>query len=423
MCAAGFWLGCSVLLADSGGLAPELLPQAAFRDAPVTFESLEQLALQNSPSLEIARQRIQGLEGKHLQAGLYPNPSIGYLGEEIGEEGRAGQQGLVFEQRIITGGKMGRKRAVVQSELSVAAQEYQLQQHRVISDVRVAAHQVVAAQRTLALAEQLVQLGEASQRAAEQLLAAQEVGRADLLQARIEANAAKLARERARQSLTGRWQQLVAQLGRPDLSPMPIEDTWERFENSPLSWHAALDRLLSESPEWRHAAAELELAQAEWASQCASRIPDVDVQGGVAYNFASGDTLSTFGVAVPLQLFDRNQGNIQQARAQLNAAHEELRRVRLDLHQRLAVTFHDYTEASAAVQRYRETILPDAREVFQLVNEGYRQGEFSYVQLLTVQKTYYQTHLDFVAALRDLQVNRTRIEGLLVSGGLNPPKR
>jgi outer membrane protein, heavy metal efflux system len=385
------------------------------------IEQLEAMALERSPALAVAARRIEALQGRYLQAGLYPNPTIGYQGEEIGDEGRAGQQGIVVGQRIVTGGKLGWNRAVVSQEIAAAEQQWQMQRYRVISDVHTAAHEVIAAQRTVALAEKLVQLGNDFLATAQQLLAAREVSRLDVLQANIEAQAAKVRLERARQSLAGQWQQLAAQVGSVDLPLTTIEDDWERSEPTPLVWEETLERLLQQSPEWFHAAVEIERAKAGLASQCAGRTPDVELVGGVAYNFGSGDTHAGVGLAVPLQWFDRNQGNILRARAELSAAHEQLQRVELMLHRRLAAVFQEYDNARATVVCYRSEILPAAEEALQLVSKGYQQGEVGYLELLTVQRTFFQTSLDFVAAFRDLQINRTRIENLLLSNALDEP--
>jgi len=122
-----------------------------------------------------------------------------------------------------------------------------------------------------------------------------------------------------------------------------------------------------------------------------------------------------------LQIFDRNQGNIQRAGAELAAARQEVRRVEMNLQQRLAAAFNNYANARQQVQQYENDILPDARESLELIQQGYRQGEFGYLELLTSQRTFFRVNLDYVTALRDLWVNITRIEGLLLSGGLQSP--
>jgi hypothetical protein len=68
--------------------------------------------------------------------------------------------------------------------------------------------------------------------------------------------------------------------------------------------------------------------------------------------------MQRYRVISDVRVADRNQGNIVRARAELSAAHEELQRVELMLHRRLAVVFQEYENAWATVSRYREEILP-----------------------------------------------------------------
>ncbi len=183
----------------------------------------------------------------------------------------------------------------------------------------------------------------------------------------------------------------------------------------------AAHRLLAESPERRRAVAQIERARAALSRACAGRVPDFELEAGIHYDLASDETLTTVGVAVPLQLFDRNQGNIARAQAELAAAQHEIRRVELTLRDRLAEEFQHYLDARETVAEYRESILPDADAALTLVRKGYTEGELGYLDLLTAQQAYFRTHLAFVDALRDIQISRIRIEGLLLAGGLERP--
>ncbi len=415
------WYGLLVsgaVLADDASTFESDPPQET---VPLTLDQLEDLALQRHPTLAVASRRIEALQGAYVQAGLYPNPMIGYHGEEIGDEGRAGQQGIVVAQRIVTAGKLGWNRKVVAQEIAAAQQHWQMQRYRVISDVRVAAHEVIAAQRTVELSERLVQLGTDFQQTAQRLFEALEVSRRDVLQASIESSAAELRLQRARQTLDGRWKQLAAHIGMADLPLMPIEDVWDQYDAAPLDWDETLQRVLQESPEWLQASVEIERARADVSRQFANTRPDVELVGSVSYNDASRDAIAGIGVSIPLQLFDRNQGNILRARAELQAAYEELHRVELMLQRRLAAVFQEYENAFVTVGRYQDEILPTASEALELVGQGYQQGEVEYLELLTVQRTFFQTSLDFVEAFRDLQVSRTRIANLLLANALEDP--
>ena len=70
---------------------------------------------------------------------------------------------------------------------------------------------------------------------------------------------------------------------------------------------------------------------------------------------------------------------------------------------------------------YRQRILPDAESSLELTQEGYREGELGYLELLTSQRTYFHSTLAYVSSLKRLHVSATRIDGMLLTGALSKP--
>jgi outer membrane protein TolC len=186
-----------------------------------------------------------------------------------------------------------------------------------------------------------------------------------------------------------------------------------------MRWEDALSRVLSESPELAAAAAEVQAAR--WATRRArvEWIPNVGIQATLQHDNASRDDVAGVQVALPLPLFNRNQGNIVATDAQLVAAQRNLERVRLSLQNRLAEVFRRYVSAGQQVEKYRGTILPDAKETLDLVASGYQQGEFSYLHLLTGQRTYFESNLAYLESLSQLKSAHAQIEGLLLNESLD----
>ena len=395
-------------------LSPEVVrPKLSIAD-------LENMARATNPTLAQAARQVEAFRGKYIQQGLYPNPVIGYLGEEIGDDGRAGQQGGYIGQEVVTAGKLRLNRAVVGHEIDIARRQWEIQCFRVTNDVRSSAYDVIAAQRMVELDERLLHIGQQGLSTAEQLFEAKEVSRVDVLQARIEANSARLQLRNARNNHRAAWQRLAAVVGVPDMQASPLEDTLEA--NLPeQSWGDSLMRLLGSSPELDRARAQVERAKCFLARQRAERVPNLDLEAGLQYDNATTDNIATVRIAAPLKIFNRNQGNIRLAEAELAAARQNIHRTELSLQERLAAVFRQYADARQQVDIYRSQILADARNSLELVQQGYRQGEFGYLELLTSQRTYFRTHLAYVESLRTLWVSNTMIDGLLLSGGLKSP--
>ena len=77
-----------------------------------------------------------------------------------------------------------------------------------------------------------------------------------------------------------------------------------------------IDRL-SNNPNLQRWATEREQRQAALDLELSKRVPDVTVKGGYRRFEETDDHAFIFGISVPLQLFDRNQGAIAEARNKL----------------------------------------------------------------------------------------------------------
>jgi len=59
------------------------------------------------------------------------------------------------------------------------------------------------------------------------------------------------------------------------------------------------------------------------------------------------------------------------------------------------------------------------KETLDLVTAGYQQGEFSYLNLLTAQRTFFQSNLAYLESLLRSKSTQVQIEGLLLKQSLN----
>jgi cobalt-zinc-cadmium efflux system outer membrane protein len=391
-------------------------PPLAADPQKLTLADAERLALANHPALARAAARVMAARGSWVQAGLPPNPTVGYMGGEIGNENTAGQQGGFLGQEFVTGGKLGLNRAVANQEIRFAEAELETMRQRVVNDVRVAFYDALVAQQTVRMVEDLVRISRDGVRSTESLFNQGEFSRVELLQARIEANSTQLLLDTSRNRDATARRQLAALLATDDRLPELTGDAWADLPQ--FNWDEALTDVLADSPEIAAAQALVDKAGWEVSRARAERIPNIDAQLAVQRDNSSQDNIASVQIGLPLPVFDRNQGGIQKAQAELSEAHSNVVRVEQDLKRRLAVTFENYDNARRRVAEYKERILPDAKESLDLVTAGYRNGDFGYLTLLTAQRTYVQTHLSHLEALRQLRQATTSIETMLLSESL-----
>ncbi len=398
--------------------APEPLPPPTAQPS-LSLAELEQLGLQNNPSLGRAAALVAAARGNWLQVGLPPNPTVGYEGQQLGSGGQAEQHGVVFGQEIVRGGKLRLNRAVAAQEVVRAEHELAIQQQRVLTDVRIAFFQVLLAQRQIEITAELLRISQQTLDIADALFRATEGTRIDILQAQLERENAHILAENARNRHQAAWQSLTAVVGLPGLACQPL------VGNAYAAAHVyclpdILQRLHSTSPEVGVALANIDRARYSLQRARAEPRPNVNFQGLVNWidNDIGGKPDAAVAVTVPLPLWNRNQGAILKAEHELAAAQQALGQLELDLQERLAPAFEHYANARNQVERYRTRILPAAQQSLELTRKIYAAGEINYVSLLTVQRTFSQTNLSHLEALRELRTAEAEIEGLLLSRSL-----
>ena len=349
----------------SGGRpTPESVPPPAALPAappPLGLDQLEALAMSHNPTLAQASARVSSMQGNWVQQGLYPNPRLTYKGDEMGDENRAGFQGVSVAQEIVTKGKLGLAQNVAAQQVQQAQQDYAAQEWRVRNDVKLRFYEVLLAQRALELNQQMVQISGVAVDAANNLFRANQVGRSDVLQARVESDTVQLQTVKARNAHESAWRRLATVIGMPELTAQPLAgDLRQDIANA--TWDEAWARLFSSSPEL--SAAQAKVGAAQWAARkaCADRCPNWDIESGYSHDNATGFDTGGITVSVPVPLFNRNQGAIRQANAELMAAQAEVDRVALDLRTRLAAMYERYVNAREFVNRYERDILPNAKE-------------------------------------------------------------
>jgi len=398
----------------------EAVPTPTQLVGELTLEGLVELALSNNPTMLQYAARIDVQRGHWVQAGLYPNPNLGYNGTQIGDSGKAGQQGMYFEQPFVAPQKLSLSRATVSQDVRRAEQLFAAQRQRVINDVSLRYFDLLYAQRAMEVTRELLRIGEQGQQAAEDLFRGEQVSRIDVLQARVEVHAARINLRKAENRHQAAWQSLMAVAGTPHYALSPVAGDLAR-DVPVLEFQGTMDRILAVSPELGAAQAGLDRARFALSRAKVEPYPNADLQYMPQHDNTTTDNIHTVQAYLNIPLFNRNQGNIAAAQAQIAAAQADIERLMLELRNRLAIAFERYANAQQQVNQYAQAILPDAQESLKLVREAYSSGQIGYLQLLTSQRTYFQSNLAYLEALRELRQSVAVIDGLLLTDSLQTP--
>ncbi|MFK7778496.1 MAG: TolC family protein [Gimesia sp.] len=384
-----------------------------------SLAELEEMAEQYNPTLAQASAVVGKACGIQIQVGKRPNPIVGYFGDEIGDGGTAGRQGAFISQTFITGDKLRLNELVAEKDVQETSWQYEAQRMRVENDVRSRHYETLGAQRRIKLANQLLKIAEDGLKVTEQLFKAQLASRADILQAKIQLNQVQIIHQNSVLAYEASWKQLVNVVGVPHLEPGCLRGDLKEQIAMVADWDTSYQTLISNSPELQAAYYRVQRAQSQIARQQVQVKPNLQTQVGIGHDYQTGNEIVNAQLGVYLPIFNRNEGNIAIASSDYHRALKDTERIELSLRDQLAITYRNYQQAAQQVERFQKEIIPSAKENLDLTNEGYRQGEFEFLRVLTARRTFFESTQSYVTSLVALRQSEIQISGLLLTGGLN----
>ena len=395
-------------------LAPGLAAGQA--GGELTVDELVARALTDNPDLKAARIEVEAATARVQQAGLRPNPML-----ELG-----GQKAISPDNNLnigvslpldLNGRKEGRV-AVAERELDTRRRQVDDRERRLRADVRMKAGEVLAAQRSLGVIEDLLRVNRDAlavvgnrvrQGAAPSLdesLQVVEVNRLDasrqLAQSRVEIASLQL------KALAGMAADAPLVV-KGDLAPSPLA----------LSRTEAMQRSTAERADLAVARAEAAMAAAMVKKEQAEGRWDATVNVGYqrqdfGFNLngltSSGstrpiqDVFHYFGggISIVLPVRNRNEGNVAAAMATARAAERRVEFAVLTVQQEVAAAFTQYDAAQRSLELYGRGVRDVASRNLDVVRQAYELGRGSLLDVIAEQRRYIEIENGYTDALKQV---------------------
>lgn len=362
------------------------------------------LALTRSPELASVGFDIRIAEARLLQAKLLPNPDAEFTSENIAGSGsysdaRRSENTLLLGQLIELGGKRRARVREAAFGRDLATFDYETKKRAVFLKTAEQFVEVLAGQRRVAIADDLLRLANGFVPAIEKRV---EAGKASDLEktrfdvviasARIDSEQAKHDLVAARQRLAASWGSTKPRFGSAigDLDSLTAIASFETLASR-----------LAANPRLARFGAEIAQREAALAREKAAAIPDVTVRAGARQINETKDTTAVIGLSFPLPLWNRNQGNIGATREQIARAGAEHSAVAAILMTELTDAFQNVARTRSAISILRDNVLPGAESALKATNEGYEAGRFSYLDIVDARRTIGAARTQYLQAITD----------------------
>lgn len=408
--------------------APDLLKDVAGRQAKTLADFLA-MADKSNPTIAEANALVRRSSSQARQVGLYPNPTVGYQGEQIrGGSYGGGEHGAFIQQTIVLGGKLGLRRSIYDQQKHADEIGVEEQTIRVHSDVTQAFYSALAAQALVNVRRRLLGVTLDAVDTVHQLANVGQADAPDILQAEVEAEQAKVEFVRAQREFLQSYSELAATAGQLKAFVSPLTGD---FENPPMvDVDQQVANIIANSPQVRRAQQEVTVAEARLKDARYAAIPDLQVKVGEQYNGefvrenpnvpAGPQSFASAGINIPL--WNRNQGNKEAASVEVERARQGVQRTQLALQHEAAPLAQSYETARFEADRYKTQLIPRAQRAYELYLAKYQNMAQAYPQVLVSQRTLFQLQVSYLVALRETWKSAIALQDFALSGGLNEPQ-
>jgi cobalt-zinc-cadmium efflux system outer membrane protein len=401
----------------SSSLIGESQTAAGEPNGVITWRDAMALTLARNPDLAVFPYELRAADARVLQARLRPNPQLQVEIEDVGGRRErsgfdAAQTTIEIGQPIELGGKRAGRTRVASLDKELVQWDYKAARLDVMRDAARAFVAVLAAQERLALAERVLELSRQAQSAVVQRVKAGKDSPVEELRADVAFSESRIERQKAQKSLVAARHNLAAAWGGRTPAFQKAEGNfYKTLEPRPL---AELRDAISDNPDLGRWETEQDRRRAALRWEKTRGLPDLTVGGGLRRYEQTDDEAMVFGLTVPLPLFDRNQGGILAATAELGKARRQYEAAQVKTLAALSEAASLLAAAYEEVTILQSDVLPKAQRTFEAARQGYLQGKFDYLHLLDAQRTLFQTqaqYVDSIEAYHRAQADVQRLTG------------
>ncbi len=379
----------------------------------ITLEQASRLTLQQHPDLRRYQSLLTATEADKRLANLTPAYNVGVEAENLLGSGDASgindaeltvSLSSVFEM----GGKRNARVSLADANLSLLQSERYVASLELLSELTRQYVKTLAAKERLTLAKTSISLADEALSIVEQRVKKGATNKAEFLRARAALNQAKVDKASAatalaiaKQSLALFWQGDAEAIDTVSgsLSKLP-----------PKRQYSAVYQQFLESANVERLTQTINIKEAEQKLVESNASADISWRIGVRRTQAVQDTSVVAAISAPLFAERRNQGALQAALAQKEAAVFARDSQMLEI-KALLFRAQQYLNFSVdAVKHINDTVLPDLETATTLVLEGYQRGAYSYQDWIASRDALIRARAKVIELSESALVNQSLVE-------------
>ncbi len=404
----------SVYYAKKGTYSDKIKENSGTNEiSSVTLNEVIKRALKNSPQLQSKKKEIEAAEALKKQAGLIPNPEFELEAENfLGSGPFNGFNGLEvsgsFSQEIMLAGRLSKQTAIANATSNIAAQEYEIARMDLITSVREKYYEIVGLQQEIKKTSELKTLAEEFVSNLSTWVDLGKISPVEVSRALLTVNELELSVNRLKGDLKSAKRSLSLLTGKEDFVINSVPEDNSTVKRLPKI--EELKSVISETPEVVLSKKREIQKNREIDLQKALAVPNLKVGAGMKYVKETGDNAFLISAGIPLPIFDRNQGNIEAALAELGSVESTTKSITLELLSKLDELYSTAQTEINTLNMLQSSLLPQARKALEIIKDGNKNGRFTILDVLDSQRTLFELESEYLKTNTELKIVLARLE-------------
>jgi cobalt-zinc-cadmium efflux system outer membrane protein len=410
------WSGYLILVGISYLLSFCLPVKAA---ESYTLAQMMDIAVERNPAMNVANAQAAAALAGLITAKSYANPELEFWAGpsryKVGNQDTKANWNVGLSQALEYGNVRSARRDLAESNIAIAEAGKLVTRVELRNRVKDAFYNVLQRQAILKLVEDDRQL---LMQIRDRVKLRVDVGEAPKYE-QIKADTELLAAERDYQTALVRINEAKAYLRGLSSNTLPTdyELTGELPMKETLPLISELKDRIAENPQLAQLRASTKSAEAKLQLEERLRYPGLTVKAGIEQD--PDITSLRLGVAVPLPLWNKREGQIAEAKANINQTQAVLTEREWALSRDLESAYQRYLIAQQQVTAFEGGLLSQSEAVLKTAESAYRYGERGILEYLDAQRTYRIVRKDYISARYDYVSAMLEIERILGSNRLS----
>ncbi|MCA9468392.1 MAG: TolC family protein [Nitrospira sp.] len=382
----------------------------------LTVERAVKTALETNPDLLAARQELEVVRGRKVNAFLFNrfNPSANgqVWNRNNPGSGNVTDSQVLLSQEVEVAGQRGLRREEATRSVSRVEAQVSDRERLITGQVKRVFFQALTLKKRLELRSEIEKLNRRIRDASRERFNA---GVTPIM----ESNLAEIRYGQSRKetfAAEASFQNALVDLRRLlGWEPDRVFELDGKLRNSPKAVPLSdlFQRAQAQRPDLL--AAKREVARVEAAINLTRRLilPNPTFQGFYSTETegpAGASKMIGGGISIPLPVFDRKQGELVTQGGELNQGRYQIVAVTRNIEQEVKTAFQAYEAARQSVEVFEAEVLERIDENFRFIEIAYREGKIGLLQLIVVQDDLITAQLSYVESLGQQRTAEVNLE-------------